>query len=124
MSLNLLGVENATKPDDEYVILQATAKISLKGYAIVDKTFNPNEKVSNEFRHIFFFPDVVVEKDDLIALCTGKGEYERERLSNGSFTHQFYWQSSECAWNDNGDDNASLINYTILKVVPVPAVKK
>jgi hypothetical protein len=125
MSLNLISVENAKTPDDEFVILQANAKINLKSYAIVDRTFGTDKQVSDEFRHIFFFPNLVVEKDDFVLLFTGIGTYEgKTEMEDGSVAHLLFWQSSECVWNDNGNDSASLINYTALKTINVPAAKK
>lgn len=125
MSLNLIEVENGKKPEEEFVILQATAKMNLKGYAIVDRTFSPKGKISNEFRHIFIFPDLVVEKDDFITLCTGTGNYDgKTDLENGYFAHVLYWNSKECVWNDNGGDCASLISYIPLKFKDVPPVEK
>lgn len=122
MSLNLIAVENAKTPDEEFVILKVTARVNLKNYAIVDRTFVIGEKVSNEFRHVFFFPDLIVEKDDAIFLCTGIGKYDKA-IDNNSTIHLFYWQSDKCVWNDNGNDRASLIRFTPIKTVDVPAVE-
>jgi hypothetical protein len=125
MSLNLISVTNAKTPNKEFVMLRADAKINLKKYALVDKTFDSEEKVSNEFRHVFFFPDLVVEKDDFIILYTGIGKYKgRNEMPSGGFVHRLYWESSECVWNDNGNDQASLIEFKHIKSVKVPAVEK
>jgi len=123
MSLKLESVDNANTPEEEFVWLKATSKISLKGYAIVDRTF-ADEKISNEFRHIFFFPDIEVEKDDWIRLCTGEGTYRKVKSKSTNYIHYLYWQSAECVWNDNGGDTASLIKYTLVESVKVPPVKK
>ncbi|PWJ97027.1 hypothetical protein BC749_108177 [Flavobacterium araucananum] len=129
MSISLRSVKNAKDPDDEFVWLRATANTSLEGYAIVDRTFDDSEEVSNEFRHIFFFPDLEVEKDDWIVLCTGnsKGKDKKKYkklIKDDSVFHSFFWGSKECVWNDNGDDSASLIKYSSIKSVRVPAVEK
>ncbi|MFH6957323.1 hypothetical protein ACHRV1_07950 [Flavobacterium aquidurense] len=96
----------------------------MKGYAIVDRTFDSNEKVSNEFRHIFIFPNLEVEKSEWVRLCTGNGTYEKVKSKSGVFIHKLFWNSNECVWNNNGGDTATLINYTSIKSVTVPAVKK
>lgn len=123
MSIILQSVINDASPDKEFVWLKATAKTNLKGYAIVDRTFDSNENVSNEFRHIFFFPNIQVEKDDVVILCTGKGVYRKIVTKDYNF-HRFFWGSKECVWNDNGNDSASLIQYTNIKSIKVGAVKK
>ncbi|MDQ1164623.1 hypothetical protein [Flavobacterium sp. SORGH_AS_0622] len=125
MSILLHSVANGIKPQEEFVWLMVGAKTSLKGYAVVDRTFDSAEKVSNEFRHIFIFPDIEVEKDDWVALCTGKGEYFTKKTQNGlAKIHFLYWQSDQCVWNDKGGDTASLIKYSFVNSVKVPAVKK
>ncbi|MFC0777770.1 hypothetical protein [Flavobacterium sp. HJSW_4] len=125
MSLNLHSVINSENTNNELVWLQATEKINLKGYALVDRTFDSKENVSNEFRHIFFFPNLVVEKNDWVQLFTGNGKYQKVQSTDKScFIHKLYWQSDKCVWNNNGGDTATLIKCALVKSVKVPAVKK
>lgn len=51
MSLKLIRVDNSKIPQKERVVLRAAQEVDLKGYAVVDRTFDPKGKVSNEFRH-------------------------------------------------------------------------
>ncbi|MDR6761827.1 hypothetical protein J2Y38_002036 [Flavobacterium sp. 2755] len=124
MSVNLHSVDNAEKPQSEFVWIEATAKTNMKGYALVDRTFNSSDKVSNEFRHIFIFPDLEVEKGEWIRICTGNGKYEKVKSTSGAYVHKLFWNSSECVWNNNGGDTATLIKYSVIKSVKVAAVKK
>lgn len=123
MSLKLVRVDNATTPDEEFVFLKATSNIRLKGYALVDRTF-ADEEISNEFRHIFFFPDIEVEKDDWVRLCTGEGTNMKVKSKSTNYIHLLFWQSTHCVWNDNGGDTASLIEYSFIESVKAPAVEE
>ncbi|SMP22011.1 hypothetical protein [Flavobacterium hercynium] len=121
MSLKLDSVKNGKTPDKEVVWIEVTSNTNLKGYALVDKTFDSEEKVSNEFRHVFFFPDVIVEKGDWVAVTTGVGKNKTSSVGGLKF-HWIYWQSDKCVWNDAGGDNAWLIKYTIENKIQVPPV--
>lgn len=124
MSISLLSVVNSDKPAGEYVRLRAAAKINLAGYAIVDRTFDEAEQVSNEFRHIFVFPNLEIDKGDYVRLYTGKGNYDKQKNVNGPGNiHLLYWQSEKCVWNDKSQDAATLIKYTVIGQVKVPKDK-
>jgi hypothetical protein len=123
MSLKIHSVVNGRLVNQEYVWLVTTGSLNLKGYAVVDRTFTASGQLSNEFRHIFVFPDKSIEKDDWIRLYTSAGQYYREKITNGpGYIHNFYWGSAHPVWNNNGGDIASLINYSLINAVPVPAV--
>lgn len=126
MSLKINSVINASTPNGEIVWLQASEKVNLKGYAVVDRTFDTDGSISNEFRHIFVFPKLDLKKDDWIRLSTGNGKYYTyQNPGNETETvHCFYWQSDKCVWNNNGGDTASLIKFNLVNSVTVPAVKK
>lgn len=123
MSLKIHSVVNAKTPQGEHVWLHTTEPVNLKGYAVVDRTFTAEGKVSNEFRHIFVFPNLQIEKDDWVRLYTGTGIYSRTKSSTGTgYIHNFYWESDSCVWNNNGGEIATLIKYTVVNSVTVPAV--
>lgn len=126
MALNLHSVVNASKPIEEIAWLEVTADINLAGHAIIDRTFNLDGKVTNEFRHIFMFPNLDVKKDDWIRVFTGRGSYSKIEIDKkpNNHIHNLYWGSDICVYNDNGGDTVSLIRYTGIKSVTVPAIKK
>ena len=124
MGLTITSVTNATTPNEEFVWLKTTEKINLNGYAVVDRTFDPNDNISNEFRHIFIFPSIEIEKNDWVKLCTGTGKYKKVNNTAGGYNHYFYWQANSCVWNNNGGDKASLIKYNLVNSVSVSALKK
>lgn len=122
MDLSIIAVVNSNKPAGEYVRLKAQADVNLGEYAVIDRTFGPTEKTSNEFRHIFAFPTKAVKKGEYVRLHTGSGDYEREVLTNGAVIHHFYWKSKSCVWNDKGGDVATLFRYSVIDSEVVPAV--
>lgn len=126
MSLTLHSVVNGPTPNEEWAWLLATAETTLKGYALVDRTFDTAGVVTNEFRHIFIFPDLKVKKDDWVRLYTGPGKYSKDPIKDkpNIHIHNLYWGSDICVYNDKGGDTASLIKYSLVKSVAVPAVAK
>jgi hypothetical protein len=113
MAFKIIRIQNSPDPSVEYVLLEAIAETNnLDGYAIVDKTFTSAGKTSNKFRHIFRFPAKAILKGELVSLRTGNGKPEVVKNDNGTTVHRFYWNSSECVWNDTGDE-AILIKYEI-----------
>jgi len=123
MSLKIIAVVNGKTPDQEYVRIKAEEDVNAKGYAVVDRTFNTDGSLSNEFRHIYVFHKFSVKKGDWIRLHTGKGNYNTSTNDDKTvITHHVYWGSSECAWNNNGEDTASLIKYALINSVKVPAI--
>lgn len=116
-------VDNSKIPQKERVVLRAAQEVDLKGYAVVDRTFDPKGKVSNEFRHIFVFPSLTVLKGEWVLLYSGKGKYSKVKLASiKDPIHRLFWGSDHCVWNDAGGDTATLIRYAVLKSVPVPPV--
>lgn len=63
MALQITKVINGDTPSEEKVWIKATSAMNTKGYAIVDRTFDKNGKVTNEFRHIYILPDIALEQN-------------------------------------------------------------
>lgn len=128
MSLKIFNVENSNDPLKEIVRLRASEKVNLKGYAIVDRTFDQDGSLSNEFRHIYVFPKLELKKGDWVRLYTGKGTYSTQQNASSSeeTVHKLYWQSGECVWNNAGGDTATLIKFSAedSKIVPAVSTKK
>lgn len=122
MEISIRLVQNGSTPDEEIVKLRTTTKVNLWGYAIVDRTFDDWGELSNEFRHIFVFPAINVEKDESVWLYSGEGDYKVVSRKGGGYIHKFYWNADSCIWNDNGGDRASLIQYTVVNYKNVPPV--
>lgn len=123
MSLKLSTPKNGKGPNDEIIRIKVLQSTNLKGYAIIDETFNQAGNASNEFRHIYVFPDYEVSKGDWVRLYSGTGNQYSAHNNGETLTHHFYWGSKGCVWNNNGKDKARLINYTVEGIVSVPEVK-
>jgi hypothetical protein len=121
--LELLGVINDSDPNGEKVRIKVVSGGNVRGYAIVDNTFDADAEPSNEFRHIFVFPSLEVATDDFIHVVTGVGEYKGLANAGKTITHKLYWNSDECVWNDKEGDEATLFKFSILNRVIVPARK-
>ena len=122
MELEIHRVQNASTPAGEVVILRALADTNLHYFAVVDATFNADGSMSNEHRHVYFFPRKALKKDEWVVLCSGKGTNGTGKFRDGESYHLFFWQSGTCIWNNNGADKASLIKYYNGNTVNAPAV--
>lgn len=123
MELEIKRVKNASSPSKEYVVLQATEDTNLYYWAVVDSTFNPDGSMSNEHRHVYFFPAKQLKKGDWVVLYSGTGtDGAIKKFSDVDATfYAYYWQSGSCIWNNTGD-NASLIRYGNGNTVKVSAI--
>ncbi len=63
MSLIITQIVNGSKPNDEEIWLKAKTKMNTKGYAVVDRTFDDEGNISNEFRHIYVLPSIDLEEN-------------------------------------------------------------
>lgn len=96
--------------DDERVVIKALSKCNINSYILFDTTYDEKGIVSNKFRHIFIFPDLVVEKGDFIWLYTKPGVYGTHTNTSGTTTHKLYWGVLSHIWNNDGD-KAYLMHY-------------
>jgi len=123
MALKLISVVNSNTPEKEYVRIQATADTNIQGYAVVDRTFDEDGILSNEFRHIYVFHKLDIKKGDWIRLFSCAGKYNSNVNTGKTHTHNIYWGSKTCIWNDNGLDTASLVKVQLVNSVSVPKPK-
>ena len=73
MSLKIDSIHNHGNASEEYIMLKSIEKVDIGNYAIVDRTFNKEGKVSNIHRHFFRLPSLIVEKGEYVSLRTSKG---------------------------------------------------
>lgn len=124
-TFEITKVVNGSKVNEEQVWLKATAPINTKGFALVDRTFDEENKLSNEFRHIYVFPAFDLAEDQTVVVFTKNGDNGFKKFSN--VDEEFlalYWGAEECVWNDNGGDTATLINFVVVNSETVSPVKK
>lgn len=109
MDLKLIKIKDA-KTDNERVVLKVLSKCNINSYILFDTTFDESGIVSNKHRHLFVFPNLVVEEGDFIWLYTKSGTYGTHTNTSGTITHNFFWGVKNHIWNDDGD-KAYLMHY-------------
>lgn len=109
MELKLIKIKDA-QTEEELVVLKALAKCNINSYILFDTTYVEKGIVSNKHRHLFIFPDLVVEEGDYIWLYTKPGIYGTHTNTSGTITHKLYWGIKSSIWNNEGD-KAYLIHY-------------
>ena len=125
MSLKITLIENGSIPNAERVWLQATDNINTKGYAIVDRTFDADRNISNEFRHIYILPSIDLKKNEDLIIFIGSGKNEKRKFGDTKKDYYAcYWGSEHCILNDKGGDSISLIQYDFITSKKAPAIKK
>lgn len=119
MDLKIIGIRSAGERN-ERLLIRVVRDCNLKGYMVIDNTYDENGVLSNVHRHVYVFPDVNTTKGDIIRLYTKKGTNNN---NNGSFGKEsvlyrnFYWGFDEevTVWNKDGD-TPYLLHYD--EVVP------
>ncbi|MCT4327715.1 hypothetical protein [Chryseobacterium indologenes] len=125
MSLEITLIENGSTPNTEKIWLQAKGNINTKGYAIVDRTFDANGNISNEFRHIYILPSIDLKKDEDLIIYIGSGKNEKRKFSDTKKDYYAcYWGSEHCILNDKGGDTITLIQYDVITSKKALAIKK
>jgi hypothetical protein len=104
MKIEIHSIENSGTLDKEVVWLNVLEDISdLSYYMICDTTYTDKSHISNELRHIYWFPAVAVKKHDWIAVRTTEGKNQTVANNRGTTTHIFYWNLGRTIWNKEGD---------------------
>lgn len=75
----------------------------LSRYLVCDTTYSDGDHVSNELRHMYWFPKDSVKKGDWIKLMTKAGTNSTALNERGTTTHIFYWNLGRTNWNKDGD---------------------
>lgn len=109
MSLKISTIQKDGNASKEYILLEATADVDISTYAVIDKTFNKDGKVSNVHKHFYRFPSKTVRKGEFVSLRTGKGIPIIAQLKTGEIVHRFYWGSNAPFWNDKETEKAELL---------------
>lgn len=114
MSLEITRLQKDGDATQEYILLKAMADVNIGDYAIVDRTFNKDGKLSNIHRHLFWFTSKLIKKGEYVSLRTGKGTPTEGKLTSGEKVHRYYWGSDAPFWNDGKVEKAVLIKITTI----------
>jgi hypothetical protein len=122
MSLEIVDAFNGKAVTDEIIRLRVVADTNLRGYALVNGQITESEEAPDEFRSIFIFPDMMVKKGDFVRLHSGEGPHGTRKFAD-STTRLFFWGAHQPIWNNNGLDKTTLIKFSVIDSVDVPAAK-
>ncbi len=121
MNLKVIGIRNAGE-SNERLLIRVTKDCNLRGYMIIDNTYEENGELSNVNRHVFVFPDYKVAEGNIIRLYTRRGI---NKETDGTFGkteivryYNFYWGFDDgcTVWNKDGD-TPYILHYD--EVVPI-----
>jgi|SRR6266850_3913409 len=108
MNLEIHSVQDKGQLETERLWLKVTDDISnLAYYAVADTTYTDEGSISNELRHIYWFPSSTAKKGDWLCLYSKNGTDSSGTNNEGSTTHTFFWNLGRTVWN-KGKDQALL----------------
>src|SRR5262249_55641284 len=112
MNLEIHSVEGKGVLENERLWLKVTADIDdLAYYTVADTTYLDNGQISNELRHLHWFPKRSVKKGDWICLYSKNGTDTSGKNNDGTTTYTYYWNLGRTVWN-KGKDQAVLFELT------------
>ena len=110
MDLVLRKIADASLADRERVIIKVLKTCNLNRYILFDTTYDENGIRSDKHRHVYVFPDLIVNEGDFIWLYTKQGAYHAHDNKSGTKTHNLYMNLKTTIWNNSGD-TAYLLHY-------------
>lgn len=102
MDLRITRIQTEGDQDREYVYMRVVRDCDV-GECLVADTIYGGDRVSNDLRHVFWFPDKRVRAGDAVVLRTGRGVDATSELRTGGTLHRFYWNLDMPVWNDRID---------------------
>lgn len=108
MDLKVIGIRNAGE-SSERLLIRVENDCNLRGYMVVDNTYDENGQLSNVDRHVYVFPSHEVKKGNIVRLYTRRGI---DKETDGTFGktesvkyYNFYWGYDDgcTVWNKDGD---------------------
>jgi hypothetical protein len=105
MELEIHSVADKGNLENERLWLQVTADIAdLMYFAASDTTYTDAGNVSNELRHIYWFPPGwQATKGDWICLYSKNGTNSKSTNDKNTTTHTLYWNLGRTLWNTGKD---------------------
>ena len=123
--LEIRKIQNDSKDQSECITLYASEDVQLGHYAVLDRTFSKDNKLSNKFRHFHQLPNKAVRAGEFVRLFTGTGTDKTWTWTNkdkiSCQVHDIYWGSGENILNNNSKDQVTLISFQYVDGMKVPA---
>ena len=83
--------------------MDRTVTVELSYYLVSDTTYTDDHHISNELRHVFWFPAMAVAEGDFMRLMTKAGMKTSALNDRQTKTHTLYWGLGRKVWNKDGD---------------------
>src|ERR1044071_5236543 len=103
MKLDIISIEDKGDLSKETIWLKANSDATLHDYLVCDTTYTDDHHISNELRHVFWFPNQKVQKGDFVALHTKDGTKSSNTNDQKTTTYHYYWNLGRTVWNKDGD---------------------
>ncbi len=104
MNIRIHSMADKGNLDKEVIWLEVIEDVNdLSYYMICDTTYTDSSHISNELRHLYWFPTKSVKKGDWLALRTKDGQNATTPNDRATSTHTFYWKLGRTIWNKDGD---------------------
>lgn len=100
MKLQLIQIADRGIPNKERLWIKVLASTYLNYYIVFDSEYLSPAGISTSPKHIFWFPNVLVNAGDNIILTTGQGVNSTETEASGIKNHFFYWELKNTIWNE------------------------
>jgi hypothetical protein len=110
MDFSISKIHNKGDYKEEYVSLKVEADCDAGQYILADSTYTADGNISAKLRHVFWLPDMKVNKGDYIWIHTKSGTPSKNVNRAKTQTHHIYWGLKSSVWNDDGDC-AALFHY-------------
>lgn len=103
MELEVIGVYDRGNLNFERIHLLVTSNCYIGKYILTDSTYLKDGTVSNKLRHLYWFPDLEVYKNQSIILYTREGIPHYSEDVYGNIVHNLFWELNRTVWNKEGD---------------------
>jgi hypothetical protein len=91
MSMRIKHIKNNGAAKEERIVFEVLKDADIGYFLVFDTTYTQDNKVSNELRHPYWFPDKNVKAGDLVILYTKQGTNTSRKNDDGTSSHFFYW---------------------------------
>jgi len=86
---------------NERLVLDVLQDDDIGRYTVLCTTSMEPTTFSTAIKQIYWFPDKLVKKGDVVVLYTKGGKQSEKKNQDDSISHFFYWGLSEPVWLDN-----------------------
>lgn len=103
MKIEIVQIADRGKANMERIHLKVLADTVLSYYVILNTSYTTPNSISNNPKHVFWFPSFSVKAGDQVILYTGLGNQKSELSLIGKHNHFFYWGQNATLLNKIGD---------------------